>query len=413
MSDDFSTELNKEMINQVNKKKKIKNDATPRKQCLFFLISGCIALCGGVICLAIGLLNSGQEIKQINYDSIHTEKNNNNDTYSLLSGISISEDQLNMPTYCIQIPNGLDGARPQVGLTEAGVVFEAVAEAGITRFAAIFQNPKSAIIGPIRSLRIYYLEWDTPFDCTIVHAGGSSDALAALTAGGYRDLTEDYTYMYRGTHGNRLWNNLFTTSDYLNQFSSNRGYTSSDVKGFKHMTPEESQKQRIEKLATNKLNITKPTTDNTSAMEAKTTSISLNFGNIPAYNVNYTYDIESNTYRRSYANGSDHNVYKCPDENLGEKNPEDYCELVQMKPSTVVAIVVNERRASDDYHEDISTIGSGDAYIFQNGIAIEGRWQKATKNDQIKFTDNQGNEVALAPGQAFVSAIPDYGSIEY
>ena len=318
-----------------------------------------------------------------------------------------------MPTYCIQVPNGLDGARPQVGLTEAGVVFEAVAEAGITRFAAIFQNPKSAIIGPIRSLRIYYLEWDTPFDCTIVHAGGSSDALAALTTGGYRDLTEDYAYMYRGTHSNRLWNNLFTTSDYLNQFGSNRGYTSSDVKGFKHMTPEESQRQRIDKLATNKLDITKPTTSDTSSLVAETSSISFNFGNIPAYNVNYTYDIESNTYKRSYENGSDHNVYKCPDENLGEKNPEDYCELVQMAPSAVVAIVVDEKRASDDYHEDISTIGSGDAYIFQNGIAIEGRWQKATKNDQIKFTDNQGNEVALTPGQTFVSAIPDYGSIEY
>ena len=377
------------------------------------LISGCIAFCGGIICLVIGLLNNRQEIKQINYDSIHTEKNNSNNVYSFLSGISIPEDQLNMPTYCIQVPNGLDGARPQVGLTEAGVVFEAVAEAGITRFAAIFQNPKSAIIGPIRSLRIYYLEWDTPFDCTIVHAGGSSDALAALTTGGYRDLTEDYAYMYRGTHSNRLWNNLFTTSDYLNQFGSNRGYTSSDVKGFKHMTPEESQRQRIDKLATNKLDITKPTTSDTSSLVAETSSISFNFGNIPAYNVNYTYDIESNTYKRSYENGSDHNVYKCPDENLGEKNPEDYCELVQMAPSAVVAIVVDEKRASDDYHEDISTIGSGDAYIFQNGIAIEGRWQKATKNDQIKFTDNQGNEVALTPGQTFVSAISDYGSIEY
>ena len=44
------------------------------------------------------------------------------------------------PIYCIQIPNGLDGARPQVGLHRASIVFEAIAEVGITRFAAIFKN---------------------------------------------------------------------------------------------------------------------------------------------------------------------------------------------------------------------------------------------------------------------------------
>ena len=67
------------------------------------------------------------------------------------------------PIYCIQIPNGLDGARPQVGLHRASIVFEAIAEVGITRFAAIFKNPVGAqAIGPIRSLRLYHLEWDTP-----------------------------------------------------------------------------------------------------------------------------------------------------------------------------------------------------------------------------------------------------------
>ena len=72
-----------------------------------------------------------------------------------------------------------------------------------------------------------------------------------------------------------------------------------------------------------------------------------------------------------------------------------------------------ERKASDNYHESIDTIGSGEAYIFQNGTAIKGTWRKDSRQDQIKFTDEEGNEVKLAPGQTFVSAVPNYGSVEY
>ena len=108
-----------------------------------------------------------------------------------------------------------------------------------------------------------------------------------------------------------------------------------------------------------------------------------------------------------------HDVYECPDGDLGEKNPEDNCSLTAVNPSVVIAMIVQERRASDNYHEDITTIGSGDAYIFQNGTAIRGTWQKATREDQIKFLDANGQEISLAPGQTFVTAVPTYGSVEY
>ena len=84
-----------------------------------------------------------------------------------------------------------------------------------------------------------------------------------------------------------------------------------------------------------------------------------------------------------------------------------------MSPSVVVAMVVSERRASDNYHEDITTIGSGDAYIFQNGTAIKGTWNKASRADQIRFLDPEGKEIKLAPGQTIVSAVPNYGGIDY
>ena len=390
-----------------------KSNGTWDKKSLTFLIIGIVGVVGGIGCLLFGLLGCKNNATEVIFSEISVSENGDK-VYSDLTGDLLADAALKTaPAYCIQTPNGTDGARPQAGLNEAGVIFEAIAESGITRFAAIYQNPSAAVIGPIRSLRIYYLEWDTPFDCTIVHAGGSGDALAAVSSGGYKDLSEDYDYMYRGTYGSRLWNNLFTTSTYLKKFSTDHGYNTSNIQGFKRMTPDESGKARVNAGAKEKLNIVKAAAGNTSEVAAEVTNIALNLGGWSDFNVNYNYDATTNTYFRSYGSGVAHEVYACDAADLGEKNPEDVCSLTQMNPAVVVAIMVKENRASDNYHEDITTIGTGDAYIFQNGTVIKGTWSKGAKDQQIKFFGEDGSEAALAPGQTIVTAVPTYGSVEY
>ncbi|MBR3122026.1 DUF3048 domain-containing protein [Candidatus Saccharibacteria bacterium] len=383
------------------------------KKDLAFLIGGVIGLVTGITLIAISLFLPSTSGSAIDFPKIPTEKTEKGE-YSLLTGERLEDGaSKTAPVYCIQTPNGTDGGRPQVGLKQAGVIFEAIAEAGITRFAAIYQAPTSAIIGPVRSLRTYYLEWDTPFDCAIVHAGGAEDALVAVSSGEYRDLTETPAYFYRGTHSERLWNNLFTTSTKLREYSQDKNFTSSDLKGFARLTPAESDEARMEKMANKVLDITAPSEGNTSEMVAEAPNITIRFGNSATFNVDYEYDPDSNTYLRSYANGTKHEVYNCPDGDLGERDPEDVCELQQMAPSVVIAMVVQEGRATDGYHESITTIGSGKAYVFQNGAVTTGTWSKTSKADQIKFLDESGSEIKLAPGQTFISAVPNYGSVEY
>ena len=414
-----SSEDDKPKINKKEKVAKTKNrmpkeEKSPSdKKMLIFLIIGVIGLVAGITMIIVALLLPRAKEVTLQFPSLPS-KTTGAIAYSPLTGEPLTDANLaTAPTFCIQTPNGTDGARPQSGLNEAGVVFEAIAEAGITRFAAIYQNPSAAVIGPIRSLRMYYLEWDTPFDCTIVHAGGADDAIAALRSGGYKELDESYSYMYRGTYGVRRWNNLFTTSNYLKKYNSDKGWNASDVKGFARMTPKESEESRALALAGKKLDITAPAEGNTSNTTVPVPEVTMRFGGIPTFNAHYVYDAESNAYLRSYENGASHDVYRCSAEDLGERNPEDVCELGQLAPSVVVAIKVAERKASDNYHESIDTIGSGEAYIFQNGTAIKGTWRKDSRQDQIKFTDEEGNEVKLAPGQTFVSAVPNYGSVEY
>ena len=386
----------------------------PSKTWVTLLTLGIIGMVGGIACAVTAFLLPAPEVEEDTYPELPSSSTSEK-IYSNLTGLEISsKSDNNLPTFCVQIPNGTDGARPQAGLDKAGVIFEAIAEAGITRFAAIYQGPQSSVIGPIRSLRLYYLQWDTPFDCTIVHAGGADDALAAVKNGGYKDLSESLSYMYRISSGVRRWNNLFTNGAMLNQFAKDYGYTTSTVNGFSRMTPEESDKARVDETVAEKLVITKPAVANTSEVKPKAPNIVIRFGAVPTYNVRYTYDASTNKYARTYENNNINEVYTCPDGDNGKVAPENACQKVaSLTPSVVVAIVVEERKAADNYHEDITAVGSGEAYIFQNGTLIKGGWSKATVTDQIKFNDANGREVKLAPGQTIIEAVPTYGAIEY
>ncbi len=386
-----------------------------KKSWIIFLILGIFGVICGVVMFVIPFVVPKEALPDLTFPTIPSQVSAAG-VYSNLTGLELaSEAEKTTPAFCVQTPNGLDGARPQVGINQAGVVFEAIAESGITRFAAIYQNPTSAVIGPIRSLRLYYLQWDTPFDCTIVHAGGADDAIAAVRAGGYKDLSENYYFIYPGNYPNyyRMSNNLFTTGAYLMQFNADYGYGGSNVNGFKRMTPAESAHTRIDNSVAEKLVITEPTTADVSALAPKVATIGVRFGGVATYNVNYNYNADTNSYDRGYESGEPHMIYDCPAENLGEVTPESACTLKQLSPSVVAVIVVDERRASDNYHEDITTVGSGSAYIFQNGDAIAGTWTKSSVDSQIVFTDANGKEILLAPGQTFVEAVPTYGSVEY
>lgn len=398
---------------EIHQEPLVENDNKKAKLPLVMFIIGVVSAVLGVGLIVFTILRPRDEVAELVFPAIPSRTDDNN-IYSVLTGQEIADAKLNnSPTYCIQTPNGTDGARPQAGLDQAGVVFEAIAEAGITRFAAIYQNPTAAAIGPIRSLRMYYLEWDTPFDCTIVHAGGADDALAALKSGGYKDLTENYAYMYRGRVSSRRWNNLFTTATELAQFTSDRGYSTSNVKGLTRQTPAEAEQARADNLAVNKLNIVEATTEDTDTMVAKVAKITIKFGGMANYNPVYNYNAGTNSYERSYVSGVAHQVYSCPGENLGEPDPEKVCTLTQLSPKVVIAMKVKEHKASDNYHEVITTTGTGEAYVFQNGVAVKGTWRKNTRDEQLKFYDADGQEIALVPGQTWISAVPEYGSVEY
>src|SRR5262249_5888519 len=93
---------------------------------------------------------------------------------------SLARGTLTKRPYIVMIDNHPD-AYPQTGIDHALVVFEALAEFGITRFMAVYApgvGPDAPAIGPVRSARLYFVQWAMGLRGVYAHAGGSPQGLA-------------------------------------------------------------------------------------------------------------------------------------------------------------------------------------------------------------------------------------------
>ena len=293
--------------------------------------------------------------------------------YSPLTGNVVTDTAATTQAVtAIMIENSPD-ARPQSGLKDAGVVFEAIAEGGITRFLTLFQQEKPALVGPVRSVRMYYVDWLAAFNASVAHVGGSAAALAEVRGGNYRDIDQFFnagTY-WRATD-RYAPHNVYTSFEKLDALNAAKGYTSSTFTGF---TRKDSKA-----LAT-----------------PAATSISVTISS-DLYNSAYTYDAATNLYNRSQAGA-----------------PHLDREGGQISPRVVIVMKVPMRLVLEDgYREQIDAIGTGSATIFQDGDVKEVTWTKASKAEQIKFTDATGKDYPLARGQTWITAVPsDTGAVTW
>lgn len=287
--------------------------------------------------------------------------------YAALSGAEVSEDKVNAPVRAVMIENS-PSARPQSGLKQAEVVYEAVAEGGITRFLLLYQQNEPSLIGPVRSVREYYVDWYAAYDACIAHVGGSAAALNIVRNGSYCDLDQFFNASTYWRASDRYApHNVYTNSEKLRALVNTKGKTASNFTGFDRTDD--------------------PAVDDMPATSAAAITINFSSAN---YNTSYTYNPDSNNYTRSLA-GSVHQ-----DRESGA-----------IAPKVVIAMKVNMTAISQDgYRESIQTSGSGEAIIFQNGTATTATWKKASRDAPLQLLDAEGKSIALNRGQTWIAAVP-------
>lgn len=287
---------------------------------------------------------------------------------SSLSGLQVDPSINELPVTAVMIENSTD-ARPQSGLLQASVVFEAIAEGGITRFVTLFQDTEPDYVGPVRSARPYYITWLLGFDATYAHAGGSAEALSLINQWRVKDIPHHNSYYWR-VNNRAAPHNLYTSIAKLREYAGTKGF------GKPNFTPL-ARKDKEQPAAT-------PT--------AK--SIDLNISSVN-FNVHYDYDATSNSYKRSE----------------GGKAHTDEKSGTQLSPKVVVALIMPQGK--NGLYYTYQTIGSGQVLVFQDGTVTTGTWKKDSNSANLSFTDANGAELKLNPGQTWFTALGEASRVTY
>jgi hypothetical protein len=293
---------------------------------------------------------------------------------SCLTGLQVPIGTNKKPTTAIMIENSTD-ARPQSGLDQAGVVFEAVAEGGITRFVSIFQDSYPDYIGPVRSVRPYYIQWLMGFDASVAHVGGSPEAIQDLKTWGVKDLDQFYNSAYYHRISSRFApHNVYTSMTELNDMESKKNTPAPKYTCFPRAAEAPSK-----------------------TPNARTIDFTISSS---VFNVHYDYDAPTNSYLRSEGGAAHMELHKDGSQH-------------QITPKAVVALVMQQGIEADDLHTSYNTIGSGKAYVFQNGTVASATWQKSNNADQLALTDDSGKAIKLIPGQVWFTAVNGADKVSY
>ncbi len=272
-------------------------------------------------------------------------------------------------------------AYPQSGLDKAAVVFEALAEFGLTRFMAIYVpgiTPAASSIGPVRSARLYFVHWATEFRGLYVHAGGAPQALEAL-----QQTTElvdvDALFRDKSVYFTRISqraapHNLYTDSAALER-------------ALRNVAPEPFADPNIGFLF-------KTDAPPDARPPSKRIEYFFIYREDPA---GWTYDPATNSYLR-----------------LRRGRPAvDAVTGQQLRVKNVVVMEVPEAPIPGDDKGRIEqkVIGSGRARVFLDGVEREVTWRKDSPESPLLLLDAAGNEVAFNPGQVWIVALPSLDNL--
>ena len=263
-------------------------------------------------------------------------------------------------------------ARPQSGLSKADLVYEALAEGGITRFLAIYLSADSRL-GPVRSNRPYFLDLVKEYGAGYGHVGGSPKAQSLLKPYRIKDLDQFGLGppTYERSAARFAPHNVYTTTKKLRAAAKGKGYKGPvEIKILEFSDEEPELEERPKKF-----------------------ELSIPY---PAYQmyVLWRYDRKSNTYLR-YNGGVAH------------KDTEGGRQL--FTKTIIVQFVKTSLEASGHGRLSMATIGSGKAQIFKDGKVITGTWKKKSRVERTQLFDKNGKGIEINRGKIWISVVPaDY-----
>lgn len=258
-------------------------------------------------------------------------------------------------------------ARPQSGIDQAQVVYEMMAEGGITRYLCFFDlNQSVPSIGPVRSARIYYVHIDQTYGLPLAHAGGNVDALKAISALGIPNL-----------------DGLFAASPYFWRITSRRA-------PHNFYTSIKSLQRGIAAMHLSDGPLRMWPTGPVPLGGIPTSSVGVVWARNSVYSYSTAFTWKSGAYAYTVDGASDIQA-----------------DGSAILPQNVVVLSAATVPDPDPYTPGsinyILTNGTG--WLLRNGVRFNIKWQFGTNG--FTFTRaSTGHSIALAPGRVFVQVVP-------
>jgi len=308
----------------------------------------------------------------------------------------------------IMINNHTD-ARPQFGLSEADLIYEAVAEGGITRFLALYHSRDSDKVGPVRSARIYYEDWAAEFNAWYAHWGGSymDDGDKANQDDPNYDFTchpDADAYVKINRIGlpslDQMWlgNAAYWRENDRGVATEHTGFTSTQklLNDAPNRFPEEGW-QNFEPFQTWLFKNDLPEAD-----REPTSASSFGFSfweGYTDYDVRWEYDSATNEYVR----------YQ------GGQKQIDAANNQELRAKNVVVQFTDQSFFGDKKgHLKYETVGTGKAKIFLDGKVIDADWNKPAIRERTRYFDAAtGGEIKFNRGQIWIEIVPTGNEITY
>lgn len=278
----------------------------------------------------------------------------------------------------VQIGNS-NPERPQFGLAQADLVFETVAEGGITRFSAIYLCQEAAEIAGVRSGRLIDLQLVPIFRAIFMHVGASAPVQAmfeasALIGPNSLDYFRNHPGYVQYPERRRAPFDVFTSTELAWAGARQQGIA----------MPGEP-----------------PPTLNVSAeaLAGGAPVASITIRHHSSYWVRWKWDEASGAWTRHITSDTNPN---------GDAQHVDAATGRPLTAENVVIIRAVHRQT--DIIEDsggsrsieVELIGSGEAVFLRDGQMYEGAWSRANLTDWFTLTLKNGAAFAFSPGNSYI-----------
>ncbi len=279
--------------------------------------------------------------------------------------------------------NGRHNALPMHGISQADIIYEVLAEGGITRMLALYQDVSNIpSLGAVRSTRTYYLELALAYDAIMSHAGGSYQAI-------YKDIPAwGMDTINAERYGSTYWRdqdriNSGTATEHT-MFTSGEALLKAIEKIERKTVPEDFKNGLLfnndaavsgEKA----LRVRVPFTNNKSTW--------------------FLYNEEEDVY---YVE-----EYRSPF--VDGQNNEQVAVTNIIVLNTSIKVIDSVGRLSVDL------TSGGDGYYISGGQYMPITWNREAYNAPFGYTDKNGGPLELLPGKAYICIVdtePEFLELE-